>query len=167
MCSPSEAEIVGRDAILDGPTRWLRSSSGRCAKFKHLLPMLLDNSLIQLISSLFLEKPSLLICSGNCARGHCSAAVSSHEIGSGSFKIAKFPVKFPVSREFTWRQVQSALPRQPTSRGWSRITSPLAQDHQFRSPTLSDGCRFSKQILAGARGTGQDAPIAGGGRMTR
>ena len=43
----------------------------------------------------------------------CSAAVSSHEIGSGSLKIAKFPVKFPVSREFAWRRVRSPLRRQP------------------------------------------------------
>ena len=30
-------------------------------------------------------------------------------------KFAKFPVKFPVSREFPWRQVRSALRRQPGS----------------------------------------------------
>ena len=30
-------------------------------------------------------------------------------------KIAIFPVKFPVSREFAWRPVRSALRRQPGS----------------------------------------------------
>jgi hypothetical protein len=33
----------------------------------------------------------------------------------GSLKNAKFPVKFPVSREFAWRRVRSALRRQPGS----------------------------------------------------
>jgi hypothetical protein len=32
-------------------------------------------------------------------------------------RIVSFPVKFPVSREFVWRQVRSALRRQPTSYG--------------------------------------------------
>jgi hypothetical protein len=77
------------------------------------LAILLNNSLIQLTSSLFFEKFSLLICLGNCAKSHCSAVVSSYEIGSLSLKIVKFPVKFPVSREFAWRQVRSALRRQP------------------------------------------------------
>ena len=45
----------------------------------------------------------------------CGAAVSWCKIMSLSRKIAKFPVKFPVSREFTWRRVRSALHRQPTS----------------------------------------------------
>jgi hypothetical protein len=31
----------------------------------------------------------------------------------GSLKTAKFPVKFPVGREFAWRRVRSALRRQP------------------------------------------------------
>jgi hypothetical protein len=35
----------------------------------------------------------------------------------GSLKNAKFPVKFPVSREFAWRRVRSALRRQPASPG--------------------------------------------------
>jgi len=43
------------------------------------------------------------------------AAGSRYEIGSWSPEIAKFPVKFPVSREFAWRPVRSALRRQPDS----------------------------------------------------
>ena len=70
-------------------------------------------SLIPTKNSLFFEIVSLLICVGNCARSHCGAAVSSHEIGSRSLKIARFPVKFPVSREFAWRRERSALRRQP------------------------------------------------------
>ena len=76
-------------------------------------PVLLNNSLIQLNSSLFLEKLSLLICLGNFAISHCSAAVSSHKADPGGVKIVGFPVKFPVSREFARRRVRSALRRQP------------------------------------------------------
>jgi hypothetical protein len=71
------------------------------------------NSLIPAKNSLFFEIFSLLICVGNCAKSDCSAAVSCYEIGLGSLEIAKFPVKFPVSREFAWRRVRSALRRQP------------------------------------------------------
>ena len=70
-------------------------------------------SLIPTKNSLFFEIVSLLICVGNCARSHCGAAVSSHAIGARSLKIARFPVKFPVSREFAWRRERSALRRQP------------------------------------------------------
>jgi hypothetical protein len=71
------------------------------------------NSLILSKKSLFFKKVSLLICVGNYWRSGCNASVSCIEIGSQSPKIAKFPVKFPVSREFAWRRVQSALRRQP------------------------------------------------------
>ena len=71
------------------------------------------NSLIPAKNSLFLEIFSLLICLGNCAKSDCGAAVSCYEIGPGSPEIAKFPVKFPVSREFPWRRVRSTLRRQP------------------------------------------------------
>jgi hypothetical protein len=73
------------------------------------------NSLIPAKNSLFFEIFSLLICVGNCAKSDCGAAVSCYEIGLGSPEIAKFPVKFPVSREFAWRRVRSALRRQPGS----------------------------------------------------
>jgi hypothetical protein len=71
------------------------------------------NSLIPAKNSLFFEIFSLLICVGNCAKSDCGASVSCYEIGLGSPEIAKFPVKFPVSREFAWRRVRSALRRQP------------------------------------------------------
>jgi hypothetical protein len=71
------------------------------------------NSLLRLRNSLFFEKFSLLICVGNCAKSRCSTAVPRHQIGLGSLKIVKFPVKFPVSREFEWRRALSALRRQP------------------------------------------------------
>src|ERR1700722_13934365 len=80
------------------------------------------NSLIPAKNSLFLEIFSLLICVGNCAKGDCSAAVSCYEIGLGSPEITKFPVKFPVSREFAWRRVRSALRRQPNSQApWQSV----------------------------------------------
>ena len=50
-------------------------------------------------NSLFFKIFSLFICVGNCSRSGCSTAVSCYEIGSQSPRIAKFPVKFPVSRE--------------------------------------------------------------------
>jgi hypothetical protein len=57
------------------------------------------NSLIPAKNSLFFEIFSLLICVGNFTKSRCGAAVSCYEIGPGSPEIAKFPVKFPVSRE--------------------------------------------------------------------
>jgi hypothetical protein len=62
------------------------------------------NSLIPAKNSLFLEIFSLLICVGNCAKSDCGAVVSCYEIRLGSPEIEKFPVKFPVSREFAWRR---------------------------------------------------------------
>jgi hypothetical protein len=59
------------------------------------------NSLLPDKYSLFFKIFSLLICVGNYAKTACSAAVSRSEIGSQSPKIAKFPVNFPVSREFS------------------------------------------------------------------
>jgi hypothetical protein len=71
------------------------------------------NSLILKKSPLFPEIFSLLICVGNSVKNRCSAAVSLSGLGSQSLKIAKFPVKFPVSRELARRRVRSALRRQP------------------------------------------------------
>src|SRR5471030_2024449 len=71
------------------------------------------NSLFPLENSLFLEIFSLLSRIGNCPKSHCVAANSCSEIVFRSHGIADFPVKFPVSREFAWRRVRSALRRQP------------------------------------------------------
>jgi hypothetical protein len=73
------------------------------------------NSLFLVLNSLFFKTLSLLIRVGNYSRSGCGMAVSCYEIGPGSPQIAKFPVKFPVSREFAWRLVRSALRRQPGS----------------------------------------------------
>jgi hypothetical protein len=59
--------------------------------------------------SLLFEIFSLLIFAGNSPRSGCSTAASCCEIASQSPKN----VKFPVSREFAWRRVRSALRRQP------------------------------------------------------
>ncbi len=82
------------------------------------------NSLILKMSSLFPEIFSLLICVGNFAKSRCSAAVSCYEIGLGSPRIPKFPVKFPVSRELTWRRVRSPLRCQPASHSGVRPDFP-------------------------------------------
>src|SRR5258707_991613 len=73
------------------------------------------NSLFLRNNSLILKIFSLLICVGNCARSRCRRAVSCYGIPPQTPKIAIFPVKFPVSREFAWRPVRSALRRQPGS----------------------------------------------------
>ena len=57
------------------------------------------NSLIPKKCSLFPEIFSLLICIGNFTKSRCSAAISLSVLGSRSLKIAKFPVKLPISRE--------------------------------------------------------------------
>jgi hypothetical protein len=56
---------------------------------------------------------SLLVCVGNFAKSRCSAAISLSGFGVLRLKIAKFPVKFPVSKELARRRVRSALRRQP------------------------------------------------------
>jgi hypothetical protein len=48
-------------------------------------------------------------------KSRCSTAAFRYEIGSQSSRIAKFPAKFPVSRESAWRRVRSALRCQPGS----------------------------------------------------
>jgi hypothetical protein len=49
-------------------------------------------------------------------------------------KKANFPVKFPVSREFAWRRVRSALRRQPTSPAPGDFTlSNLRNARQWRA----------------------------------
>jgi CheY-like chemotaxis protein len=48
-------------------------------------------------------------------------------------KNAKFPVKFPVSREFAWRRVRSTLRRQPASPGLGDFgVSNARKDRQWR-----------------------------------
>jgi hypothetical protein len=74
-------------------------------------------SLIPFENSLFFEIFSLIICVGNCSRSDCSAAVSWYSIVPLSPRIAKFPVKFPDTREFAWRRARSALRRQPGGPG--------------------------------------------------
>jgi mono/diheme cytochrome c family protein len=76
-----------------------------------------QKSLLPDRNSLFFEIFSLLICLGNCLRSRCVTAASCYEISSHIPKIAKFPVKFPVSREIAWRRVRIPLRRQPAMRG--------------------------------------------------
>src|SRR5258706_8680889 len=66
-------------------------------------------------NSLFFGNISLLICVGNCSRSGCNAAVSCSKLLPKAPEIAKFPVKFPDTRESGWRRVRSALRRQPGS----------------------------------------------------
>jgi hypothetical protein len=92
------------------------------------------NSLLPPKKSLFLEIFSLLIFAGNCPRSGCSTAASCYEIASRSPNNAKFPVKFPVSREFAWRRVRSALRRQPGSPGAGETSRDSDRKaHQWRA----------------------------------
>ena len=91
------------------------------------------NFLIPLKNSLILKIFSLIICVGNCSGSGCGAAVSWSSIVSLSPRIAKFPVKFPDTREFAGRLVRSALRRQPGSH---------AVEHEFlgrRERTANSG----------------------------
>ena len=53
---------------------------------------------------------------------------------------SKFPVKFPVSREFAWRRVRSALRRQPASHS--------AKDCWPYNPTSARQLRLSVNLLS-------------------
>jgi hypothetical protein len=112
-----QASAIGRLAALKRPLpsmiRSARILVGSCNVAAGLLVAGL-NSLFLVLNSLFLKIFSLLMRAGKRSRSGCSTAVSCYEIGPGSPKIAKFPVKFPVSREFAWRRVRSPLCRQPT-----------------------------------------------------
>ena len=110
----SEAGPVHASGSLNRRTRKF-GNCGRPVKIAEKFRNGCLNSLFLRNNSLILKIFSLLICVGNCSRSGCSAAVSWHVIVSLSPRIAKFPVKFPVSREFAWRRVRSALRRQPGS----------------------------------------------------
>ena len=65
--------------------------------------------------TLFAKKNSLLVGAGNWLKRRRTAAFSGQGSGLRAARIAGFPVKFPVCREFARRQVRSALRRQPRS----------------------------------------------------
>ena len=73
--------------------------SARAAALGDFCDDVCRNSLIPFKNSLILKIFSLITCVGNCSGSGCSAAVSWYQIGSLSSRIAKFPVKFPDSRE--------------------------------------------------------------------
>lgn len=75
-----------------------------------------SNSLILSKNSQFFEILSQLIRVGNSSKSRCGTGVSWPTHLSQSSKNVKFPAKFPVSREFLWRRVRSALRRQPATR---------------------------------------------------
>jgi hypothetical protein len=110
-------DVVLRGSARQQPTRICRIIAGEnpTGDADMIYLAAVRNSLILSKKSLFFKIFSLLICVGNYWRSGCSAAVSCIEIGSQRPKFAKFPVKFPDSREFAWRRVRSALRRQPGS----------------------------------------------------
>ena len=67
----------------------------------------------------------------DAAKDHSTSPSAS--IPPRSPEIAKFPVKFPVSREFSWRRVRSALRRQPASHSTEdSFVINLRYAHQWR-----------------------------------
>jgi hypothetical protein len=87
------------------------------------------NSLLSAEKSLFFERFSLLIFVANFTERHCSAAVSCSEIPVLGPEIAKFP----VSREIGWRQVRSALRRQPAIRAFDEAPQETRESRLFRA----------------------------------
>ena len=72
------------------------------------------NSLMFTKNSQILKIFSLIICIGNCRKWlPRSGFLLLNRLHAA--KIAKFPVKFPDTRELAWRPVRSALRRQPGS----------------------------------------------------
>ena len=68
-------------------------------------------------SPLFRENNSLFCCVGNFRQKPCGGAINCRLYRSQSRDFAKFPVKFPVSRENGQSRGPSALLRQPPSPG--------------------------------------------------
>jgi len=81
-------------------------------------------SLLPFKHSLLREILSLLIWVGNCSRSGCSTAVSCSGSGSQSLRIAKFPVKFPVIREFAL-ETGSISTASPANQSGARRFYPL------------------------------------------
>src|SRR5262245_22817624 len=59
-----------------------------------------SNSLLLRTNSLFFHKNSLFCCVGNFTASHWICSCPAHQIRCKPLNFAKFPVNFPVSREF-------------------------------------------------------------------
>jgi hypothetical protein len=68
-------------------------------------------SLIDRPESLFSRIFSLIDFVGNFARNRCSTGISCLPAACLGAVLREFPEKFPVCREFGWRQVRSVLRR--------------------------------------------------------
>jgi hypothetical protein len=81
-------------------------------------------------------------------KSRCSTAAFRYEIGSQSSRIAKFPAKFPVSRESAWRRVRSALRCQPKIVGVKqRISLRIAKHSQrFHVASCRKNFRFFSRL---------------------
>jgi hypothetical protein len=88
----------------------VREPPNKCVRNGRLL-----KSLLRPENSQFFKLFSLLNCVGKDSKSGCCAGLFGTAIVSRSPEIAKFPVKFPVSREFARRLVRIPLRRQPTS----------------------------------------------------
>jgi hypothetical protein len=84
---------------------------------------------------------------------HCSAAISCSKFGSDGPEVAKFPVKFPVSREFAWRRVRSAPASparcsvfdRPHRASLQRVAAVKRENLDLRN-RLTEGCRNEPSI---------------------
>jgi hypothetical protein len=83
----------------------------------------------------FAKKNSLLDGAGNWSKRRRIAAFSGQGSGLQAARIADFPVKFPVCREFARRQVRSPLRRQPPSPAFRHGLRPAP--HRSGNPGFS------------------------------
>jgi hypothetical protein len=104
------------------------------------------NSLLLDQNSLFFEIISLFARVGNCSISDCSTVVSCAKTVAKCLKIAKFPVKFPDSRESPWRRARSALRRQPQKSLIKQTTNMHITTHSQRFHVAS--CRRNFRLFS-------------------
>src|SRR5271163_1339274 len=93
-------------------------------------------------------------------KSHCSSAIFLFEIGLQRPEFTVFPVKFPVSREFAWRRVRSALRRQPAS--FLGSISPVARRKDVGSGNVG-GPLHARPNEASSRAARHSIRLAGRG----
>src|SRR5262245_20397381 len=113
-------------------------------------------SLLLRTNSLFFHKNSLFCCVGNFTASHWICPCPGPQIRCGTPNLTKFPVNFPVSREFgEWRPVRLGLRPPPRSLAiWHvmencHLSPPLAGFFVVVFPFLCSGAR--RRLFSGRR----------------
>ena len=102
------------------------------------------NSLFLVDASLFFRKNSLIAFLGNSPESPYNAACWRPSANAIVPKPEKFPVKFPVSREFAWRSARSALRRQPAISAFAQPPQERGNGPEIRAFRLSDSVSRSR-----------------------